>query len=359
MKTGRTLSEFASEILRQNAAKKDYLVSTDNLRMQAQQDNTVTLNMHDTRADGEHIAMLGMNDIAHSQIGAYLDIGAKYYNKMRADYPGLLVENVNAWFHKNPQQRMLRTLDGRARAFLSNRYCRIDNFDIAEAVLPELRNIPDLKIASCELTDKKMYIKAVNPRLQTDVSVGDTVQSGVVISNSEVGLGSVTVYPLIYRLVCTNGMIAEDSGVSRRHIGRIREDDDNLSLFRDETLKADDKAFIMKIQDIVNVVTDEARFSSVVHKMQVAKDAKITSPNIPGVVELTARHFKLSDDEEKGVLRHLIEDHDGLTLYGLANAVTAQSQQVEDYDRATELESTGYQVMTMSPTLLKEINAVE
>lgn len=359
MKSGKSLVELAKELERQNAAKKDYLVSTDNLRMQVQPDNTLMLDMHDFKTDGEHITMLNVNDIAHSQICTHLGIGSKYYDKMRGEYPKLLAENVNAWFHKNPQQRMLRTLDGNARAFLSNRYCRIDNYDIAEAVLPKLSAIPDLKVESCELTDKKMYIKAVNPRLQADVKVGDTVQSGVVITNSEVGLGSVTVYPLIYRLVCTNGMIAADSGISRRHVGRIREDDENMSLFRDETLKADDKAFIMKVQDIVSVATDEARFMSVVHKMQQAEDAKITSGNIPGVVELTSRHFKITEEEGKGILRHLIEDNDGLSLYGLANAVTAQSQQVKSYDRATELENTGYQVLTMSPSLWRQINAVE
>ena len=327
--------------------------------MRAEDNGNFLLDMHDMQSDVEHITEMNMTDIAHGQIGTYLNIGAKYYNKMRAEYPRLLAENVNAWFRKNPQQRMLRTIDGKARAFLSNRYCRIDNYDIAEAVLPKLYEIPDIKFESCELTDKKLYIKAVNPRLQADIKVGDTVQSGVVITNSEVGLGSVTVFPLIYRLVCTNGMIAEDSGISRRHVGRIREDDENMSLFRDETLKEDDRAFLMKVQDIVSVATDEARFQSVVNKMKQAEGAKITSNNIPGVIELTSRHFKLSDDEGKGVLRHLIEDGDNLSLYGLANAITAQSQQVKSYDRATELEATGYQVMTMAPSLWKQINSVD
>ena len=33
-------------------------------------------------------------------------------------------------------KRMLRTLDGTARALLSDRYRRIDNFEVASAVLP-------------------------------------------------------------------------------------------------------------------------------------------------------------------------------------------------------------------------------
>ena len=49
--------------------------------------------------------------------------------------PELLAENVNSWFQREPTQRMVRTLDGTVRAFLSNRYRRIDNLDIAEIVL--------------------------------------------------------------------------------------------------------------------------------------------------------------------------------------------------------------------------------
>ena len=40
------------------------------------------------------------------------------------------------------------------------------------------------------------------------------------ISNSEVGLGAVSIQPLVYRLVCTNGMIVNDMGERRHHVGR-------------------------------------------------------------------------------------------------------------------------------------------
>ena len=56
-----------------------------------------------------------------------------------------------------------------------------------------------------------MYIKVVNKRLEAEVVPGDIVQSGVIISNSEVGLGSVNIQPLVYRLVCSNGMVVNDA----------------------------------------------------------------------------------------------------------------------------------------------------
>ena len=76
----------------------------------------------------------------------------------------------------------------------------------------------------------------------------------------------------------------------------------------------------------------------------------MNTADIPGIVKVASREFRITDDESTGILQHLIEGND-LTLYGLSNAVTRHSQDVESYDRATELESIGYNILTMQPTL--------
>jgi hypothetical protein len=63
----------------------------------------------------------------------------KYLRRMQAEAPKLLASNVNHWFKETPERRMVRTLDGNIRAFLSDRYMRVDNTDVAEAVLPVLQ----------------------------------------------------------------------------------------------------------------------------------------------------------------------------------------------------------------------------
>ena len=68
--------------------------------------------------------------------------------------------------------------------------------------------------------------------------------------------------------------------------------------------------------------------------------------------------FGITEDESNGVLEHLITGGD-FSLYGLANAVTRFSQDVESYDRATKLEEIGYSVMTMSPALFRQMNQTE
>lgn len=55
------------------------------------------------------------------------------------------------------------------------------------------------------------------------------------------------------------------------------------------------------------------------------------------------------------ILNYLIQGGD-LSLYGLSNAITRASQDVESYDRATALEGIGWQVTTMAAAQWKEMN---
>jgi|GEM_PF-3755119 len=53
---------------------------------------------------------------------------------------------------------------------------RLFFYEIAQAVLPIIAEMPDAKVESCEVTENRMCLKVVNPRLEMDVVPGDTVQ---------------------------------------------------------------------------------------------------------------------------------------------------------------------------------------
>lgn len=81
--------------------------------------------------------------------------------------------------------------------------------------------------------------------------------------------------------------------------------------------------------------------------------------------EVTQNHFSevspskkhaLNGNEQKGILRHLIEGAD-LSLWGMANAFTRHSQDVESYDRATELEAIGGNIITLARSEYRELLA--
>ncbi|MDR3562200.1 MAG: DUF932 domain-containing protein [Negativicutes bacterium] len=342
MKTGKTLGSLARELERQAKAKKDYLVDTRLMRMET----TGGVSRLNIPINGD-TESLGINDIATRQIADRLKIPAGYYDRMKAEIPGLLDENVNAWFRQNPETRMVRTMDGQARAFLSNRYRRIDNYELAGAVLPLLADARGVQVVSCEVTERRMYIKVINKRMELEVKRGDVVQSGIVISNSEVGLGALKIEPLVYRLVCTNGLIAADYSQRKYHIGRIAasEEEEALELFRDETLEADDRAFLLKVQDTVKAAFDKAKFGLIVDSMRLATERQIEGDPIKAV-EVLSERFQFSQVERSGIFRHLIQGGD-LSGYGLVNAVTRTAQDSPNYDRATELERFGGQLLVL------------
>lgn len=347
MKTGRTIQELAAELVRQNEAKVDYIADTREIGL------TVPLHSAGRPASVQlHMkgaGTVGIESLAHRQIAERVKVPAAYYDRMLKDAPDLLVTNVNHWFASQPERRMIRTMDGNARAFLSDRYRPLDHMDLANAVLPVLDEVAsDMRIESCEVTTTRMYIKALFPRIQGEVAKGDVVQSGVVISNSEVGSGALRIEPLVYRLVCLNGMIAA-TAMKRHHVGGRSildsEEGGAVEFYRDETLQADDKALWLKVQDTVRAAVSESRFKQLLQTMQASTDVMIQASPIK-VVERLANRFSLAEPERDNVLLHLMKGGD-LSQWGLLNAVTRASQDVESYDRATDLERMGGQILTL------------
>lgn len=343
MRQGRSISDWAAEIQRQANAKKDYVASTDILAMS----HEAALVIPDT-------GVFPLNHHAHGQVAERLDIPKKYYDRMLNGNKALLSENVNAWLHANPERRMIRTLDGTARAFLSDRYRRLDNIDLAEAVMPEIMGRNDLTVASCEITERRMYLKVTCNSMELEVKKGDPVRSGFLISNSEIGSGRLEVSPFLERLVCTNGMVATEFGQRRNHVGRATESEgESYELYTDQTLKADDKAFFMKVTDTVRACLDEVKFRLIVGKLQDTTKQGITGDPVKAV-EVLANRLSFGETERSSLLRHLISGSD-MSAYGLIQAVTRTSQDVEDYDRATELEREGGKLLSLPASEWKEV----
>lgn len=344
MQTGLSLVDLAKKISGNQALKHDLVADTRNLEIAVDGDKRVAVNVPDQGA-------FPILPVAHDQIAARTEIPARYYNRMMAEQPELLAENVRTWFRAKPEKRMLRTLGGDLRAFLSNRYARIENEEIAEVALPVLADIPDVKFVSSEITDRRMYIQAVTPRIQGEVKKGDVVQAGVIISNSEVGLGSVSISPIIYRLACLNGMVVPDGRFTARHVGGRIENIE--ALLSDEAKRADDKAVLLKVRDVVRAAVNEAQFGETIAKLQGLTEIRVKGDPAKAV-EVLAKKVGATDAERGGILRSLIEGGD-LSGWGLLNAITHQAHTTKSYDRSVEIEQMGGSLITLAPTEWREI----
>lgn len=343
MKTGRNLTDLAQELERQLATKKDLLVPTSLMHHRTDEHGTTHLTVEET----PHTAEYDVRPLARQQLADKLRIPFSYFERMRAHEPALLDRNVNTWLQAEDDRRLIRIVDGQVRAVLSDRYRRLDNYELVEQVLPILQRVPGLSLVSQELTETRMYLKAVTARVDMEIAPGDIVQAGIVISNSEVGHGSLAVQPLVYRLLCRNGLIAADQSLRKTHIGRVlASEQEAVTVFRDDTLAADDRAVFLKVRDVVEAALSESTFRLIAQKLQRTLEVPLLGDPVKAV-ECLAQRYGLNDHERGGVLRHFMVDGNP-SAYGLVNAVTRYSQEVADYDRATEFEALGGKLIELS-----------
>ena len=354
MKQGFTdLNALAAEVTRQNGAKRDFIADSRKILM-APDTGRLEVDLTAPGADLQRVEDFAIRPHAHKQLATYTGIPLKYYERMPTDLKAI---NVNHWLRNEPSQRMLRTIDGEARALVSDSYRPLDNYDLLTAVLPVLMDITGMRVESSAITETKMYLKCVFPTIEADLDpkVGDIVNAGMTLSNSEVGAGSLEFLLMLFRLWCLNGCTSA-VGHKRRHVGKRQGEADLAEEFyTNETKAADDAAFWMKVQDTAKAIVTEEHFTKMVDDLRRTKERELGNP--VEVVELAANRFGFNETEQGGILQHLTTGGD-LTGYGLLNAVTRYSQDVDDYDRASELEKVGGQIIELPDSAWRELAPV-
>lgn len=363
VKQGRSLQELAAELERQRASRKDYLAHQGKL------DATVV--------DGE-IAIDGINgqpfpltDFAFKQVTDHLGIPAKYADRMKAEQPQLLVDNINTWLHADSEdKRMVRTLDGRVRAFLSSKYRPLDNYELAQTVLPALLE-QRAEIMSSELTETRMFIKAILPGLSEplpeglqygagheNIRVGDRgrVVSAIVISNSDVGAGTLRIEPSVFSTWCTNLAVMVAAAMKKYHVGRAFDADEDFSIYRDETRRLNDAAFWAKVKDVTATAFNPDTFKAAISLMKDASARKIEG-DLVKITELVVEEFNLPTVTQNGILTALARGGD-LSQLGLSNAVTYVANDPDgtlSYEAATQLERVGGQILALPPAKFEDL----
>jgi hypothetical protein len=338
MQTGLNLTDLATEITRQEHAKRDLLVPTQMMSMHSEKDQPLVMQIG---SDGAY----GVQETAHSQLSQKLEIPKRYYDRMKQEHPELLADNVNAWLSDaGDQKRLVRTLDGNMRAFLSDRFRPIDNYQILSAALPVLKEIPGLVTKSTQVTERRLYAQFEVPHLRGDVKVGDVVSSGLSIMNSETGYSAYTIADMMWRLACLNGMITAKA-MSRHHLGsKLGDGIDEATHYQQDTFSAMNEVLMLQTRDTVKHLLSADHFDLKLETMRSA-----TRREIPGkvteVITNVTKQFSLTQGEGEDVLSNLIKGGD-ISQYGLLNAVTAMAHN-GDYDRAVEFEQTGGKILAL------------
>ena len=339
-----SIIELATELERQQKTSRDFVAPTNAIKaveLQAKDPNRNELNL-----DFGTFGKYGLTHHGSLQLADKCGIPRKYYEAMlAAGMVDLTAENVNRWIEKQSDKRLIRVLDNRVRAILSDRYRVLDNHDLAMLTMTRAKE-HNAQVQECQLTETRMYIKLVVPGYEQTlresakyrqgthdrlaIEEADPVIPGLIVSNSEVGDGAFRVEPFVFRLVCSNGLIGTTS-LYRIHLGR--ELSIGEQILKDDTRKAIDVALWGQVRDTIDATFDGKILTALVKRLKDAKEIHIDKPQ--EVVDVAARDLALSDEKKLDLLRYFGTD---TTQFGFVNAITRLAQDFNNYDDKIRLE---------------------
>ncbi|WP_229783222.1 DUF932 domain-containing protein [Pilimelia anulata] len=309
----------------------------------------------------------GVNDIAQSGIADKLGIPTAYLRRMAGECPELYDENVNTWLARDPRRFLIRCLRGEAgtgvaRAFLSDRYNRIENLDVLLAALQGIRDSgTPVDIAGCDLSERRMYVRVTSPQVQVlspqllgnyrspfdgrrgaDLPV---ISGGFIIANSETGCGAFSVAPWLRFEVCRNGLVVKQNALRRAHLGAQLTDEDGVIIASAETQRRNLDLITAKTTDAVRSFLDVDYVTRIVRELEVEAGAEVADPDT--TIKLVGQKLRYSDEQQTDILNHFIRGGD-LSAGGIMHAVTSVAQTLTDADAAHEMESTAIAALRLA-----------
>ena len=152
--------------------------------------------------------------VAQRAISNRLGIPYQYLKKCPED---IQAGNLNYWIDHEKNIELFFRFDGdEVRAIFTTKYVPVDNFE-ALFKLDSMGFKPETKV-QCSLDPDFMTLSIPDGKKAFDIN-GDKFTPGISISNSEVGLASLSISAFVLRLVCTNGLISKtQESSSYRHV---------------------------------------------------------------------------------------------------------------------------------------------
>ena len=364
------LLDLMQKVKDQSERSKDFIAPTNALQIQTlnkagspadDSDQAKVSRIVVEREDGEPTYMYNANDVALSQIGQRAGIDSRTMQRLQQGYPTQFDSVINAIWQKEPKNTMIRTFmdsntHGIARAVLSDKFKTFDNTNLLNSAIPQLmESEAQWKVVNADVTDKRLYLRLKSEVITGEgANRGDLMASGIGLSNSEVGAGSVQVYQMYWTLACLNGMQTENRH-RQSHITSSQADGETWKMLSSEAKDADNKALELKVRDLVAGYTSRESFDEVIDKMKTAGQDVIEG-SVNNAVDNLGKVINLTKKETASILDGLMatigqEGYAGnpVSRATMVNAVTNVANRV-DADEMDDWQRRGGQILNMNKT---------
>jgi len=253
---------------------------------------------------------LSLSVHAHKQLCARIDVPYAFLGRCPQNLQYLLM-NYFIQHGGYDKEVMLRTIyQNQLRAIMSERYTPFDDEKLFPLVEPWVK---DTEVEWYSFDEYSTHLRLTLPETYEEIKVGDAVQKGIHITNSEVGVRSVTIQAVVIRLVCKNGLLST-SKKSRSHIGDPQRLEEHVKYMIEEAV-LDSSALLAKYKQSLDIAIDDPTLAL----KQIVKTEG------------------LSQAEFKELLSVYLNQPDP-SLFGIVNALT---QTAQDYpaERRWEMEN--------------------
>ena len=341
------LGSLVSRLEIQKVQKRDYIVPASELRFTT--DGRMVIERKNNIDDLLGISTVDLrgnflNENCHEQVASKLQIPIGYYKRMLAEHPELLASNVNGWLQQNNTNKyMLRTFDtdpeqaGIARAFLSDRYNVLDNYDVLLAALEAIKAAGiNVQITKADVTDRRMYLHVTCPEREVNAesflrdymrtegaAAGNGIYTGFVLTNSETGQGSFEIRPRATIVKCMNGLVGADDRFRRVHLGAKL--DEGELMWSQLTRQKNYELIISQTQDAIRTFLSTDYLNGMIQKIAAAHSIALENPL--DTCQHVCRELGINDEHKKSILNFFMTDGD-IKASGVFHAITRQAQQM-------------------------------
>lgn len=242
----------------------------------------------------------------------------------------LVASQFNHFLENDNNMMKLRTVNGdRIKGIVPRNYKKFDDYDLFALVYDYLiENNFDYDMNIIHKDDEYTRIRFMLPR--TNINMGmadeggndrDIVQGGLEISNSEIGMKSMGLNSLVYRQICTNGMMG------------LIGDNDNKEIFHKRGRDFQPAARRNKLEMGMDKAIDQSNKNIILFKK--TKDIKVDEPYTE--LRRIGSRYNLGQNHIEG-MRDSFEHEKQNNYFGVLNSVTRWGREQPDYKTRSRFE---------------------
>jgi len=301
-----TLDKVMDRVHRMSAHYSDHYVKVKDIQFQ----DLETVNIAG--------ASFPLRPVAQQSIANRLGIPIQYLRKCPSDVQQF---NLNYWIEKEKNEELFFRFDKEeVRAIFTPRYIPTDNLEVLE----RLRSLdyPLNTEVQVSLDNEFMSLSILDGR-QTFQFDGERMTPGISVSNSEVGLASLSIAAFMLRLVCTNGMISKtEVSASYRHVSM---------------------KILSELPGVLNNVSEELGRQK--EQVRLSLESRVENPE--NTINSFNHQFQLNKTEKEAVEWALPLEY-GYTMFNVVNVYTKAAQyELLQAESSFRLEKVGGMIMGM------------